>query len=146
MKRRTFLVGSAGLAGSRAIDATPVQARAASRPLGRWTWSTRWGRYQVIARRNGMVLSTTPDHEAPAADPLVTVGPEQRPVIWETASWQEPDDDRRRLLLTERDGKLLATIDFALDPGTGLLSQRAVLSHRGEGESDIRATRASSPG
>lgn len=77
---------------------------------------------------------------------MAIVGADQQPVTWAGATWQEPDADHRRLLLIARDGRLHAEISLSHDPATGLIAQRTVLAHRGEGETDIRATRALSFG
>ncbi len=112
-------------------------------PLGHWTWSCAAGSFDIVARPAGISVSAGPANFADyAVEPMMIVGADRQPVTWEGATWQEPDPDHRRLSLTARGGNLHAEISFDHDPATGILTQRTVLSHRGEGESDILATRA----
>ena len=71
---------------------------------------------------------------------MVLVGPDQRPVVWQAAHWQEPDAHRRRLTLEATGMPLQAELSFVYDGATGFLSLQTVLSHIGrDGEIELRA-------
>ena len=126
------------------------QARPASpRP---WIWSCPTCRFEIALHPTAVTLSAFPPN-APVSpetavprtttDPMVVAGADQRAVTWQAATFEEPDDHQRRLLLDAEGLPLRAELAFAYDSATGLLSQNTVLRHVGhEGEIDLRAARS----
>ena len=75
-----------------------------------------------------------------AADAAMIVAG-QHPVSWHVATWHQPDARTLRIALSADERPLTATIVFAIDPSSGLLSRQTVLRHRGIGpDVDITAT------
>ncbi len=140
MKRRAFLAGTAGLAGagSRTV---PVQARVPGPTTAHWRWSCPAGNIDVALTPAGVTVTAGEAGAAPlAGGPLAALGADLRPVTWQPVAWREPDALHRHLLLQSADAGLAAEVFLACDGSTGLISQRTTLTHRGDGESDIRAT------
>jgi len=80
------------------------------------------------------------DQPVDAADAAMIVAG-QHPVSWRVATWHQPDARTLRIALSADEPPLTATIVFAIDPSSGLLSRQTVVRHRGSGpDVDITAT------
>lgn len=149
VRRRAFLAGTAGVAGWGTWSTGPVPAHARGAILGEWVWPCPTCRFAITLTSAGVTVSAAPPDAAAmpgrrlartGREPMVVVGAEQRPVVWQAGKWEEPESDRRRLTLDARDDPLRAELSFVYDAATGFLSQHAVLRHVGnDGEVDIRA-------
>jgi alpha-galactosidase len=117
--------------------------------LRQWIWPCPTCHFEIALGATAVTVSAFPPDAAPApgarklrttTDPMVLVGADQRPVVWQAGSWEEPNADHRRLTLHGRGLPLSAELSFAYDPATGFLSLQTVLRHTGhDGEIDLRA-------
>ena len=72
-----------------------------------------------------------PPHSAPT--PMVALGHQREPVIWQLADWRQPDTDTLAITLHSTSCPLTADITLATDAETSVLAWNATLSHRGAG-------------
>jgi alpha-galactosidase len=116
--------------------------------LGRWDWSCPTCHFEVALSPTAVTISAAPPGAAEAltsrqrvaAEPMVLIGADQRPVVWQAGRWDEPDAHHRRLTVDASGMALQAELSFTYDATTGLLSLQNVLRHVGhDGEIDLRA-------
>ncbi|MFI4999099.1 MAG: glycoside hydrolase family 36 N-terminal domain-containing protein, partial [Reyranellales bacterium] len=148
VKRRKFLAAGAGLAGSGSWAGLgdPAIAQGVAKRL----WVCPPNRYQIALNGPALTLDCLapgmlPDdgwQSAPegAGEPLVTIGPQEQPVSWALAAWDQPDRFTQNIALQATDRPLQAHVTFTVDEPSGLLARRTELRHSGSGETDIRST------
>src|SRR5262249_61029901 len=122
--------------------------RAAPPGLGGGFVPARRCMLEVVLTPTAVTISAVPPGTADALksgprvaeEPIVLVGADQRPVVWQAARWDEPDAHHRHLTVDASEMALRAELSFAYDAATGFLSLQNVLRHVGrDGEIDLRA-------
>src|SRR5215831_9535669 len=116
VRRRSFLLSTAGLAGT--AWATGQLAQAGPATLGQWEWSCPTCQFEVALSPTAVTISAVPPGAADALklrqriaeEPMVLVGAEQRPVVWQAGRWEEPDAYHRRLTVDASEMALRAEL------------------------------------
>jgi alpha-galactosidase len=147
VRRRSFLAGTAGMAGAGTWSTWPVFPQARPAILKQWAWTRPTCHFEIALSATAVTVSAAPPGGPsqgasplrPTDEPMVAAGADQRPVSWQAGRWEEPDADHRRLTLDAQDTPLQAELSFGYDPATGLLSLHTVLRHAGgAGAIDLR--------
>ena len=130
MNRRQFLITSTAASFVRRAEAAQ-------------TWSlVHESQHYVVALSGATLVVTCGDASSiPPDAPMISVGAGRRPVTWRVSTAHQPDARTLRIALNADEHPLIASITFAVDEATGLLSRTTVLRHRGIGaDVDVTAT------